>query len=813
MNIWLAEIWRAWRASLRRPGFLLLAAGVLALGVGSTAAVFTLIDQVLLQPLPVPQASRLLVAGPWNGDHVSAVSPQQYQHMQSLEGVQSIGLIQDGPKLNIAGGGQPELVPASYADRGLLPTVGLPLQLGRNFSAEEDRPHGPEVVILGHGFWQRRYGGDAGVIGRSISIEGTPRTVVGVLPQEFAALGFAGDVVLPAALPPNTVNDGTNYMALLRPNAGVAAATVAAEVDTRLHAMYVALGNDDWKRAHFGTQPFSAWQHADAGHVLTLFLASALFVLLIVLVNLTNLMLLRALSRSHDAAVRGALGAPMSRLALPALAEALLVGVVGALVGMLLAVVGLGALQSHMPAEWLPNGRLHFDAATWLLALLVGLGGALLAAALGLWRGRRATGIDELREGGRSGLGPHSGRLGRVLVVAQVALATALLSAAGLFLHTLYDAARTPLGFDSDGILTFELAPVLADYPDAAAVERLSTRVLERLRAIPGVTTVTSTTNLPADLWSGQFNLGGLHLPGSGEMFNTQYRGVGPDFFALFGIATHEGRTFDRNDIRGGEPVAIINRAMAQKRYGGQALGKLVQRGERGDHAGLWSARIVGVVGDTNQFGPLEEQPEVLYVPLAQMTDNAMAIFRSFEPMRFALRGHGDPNAWRDALAAAVVAVAPNQPIANVRSMHGIVRSTTADMRLNLLLVGIFAALALLLAAAGMYAVMAVAVAAREREFGVRSALGASPWRLMRLVLRGGLWQIGLGLVLGVGLALGLSGVLRAVLEDIGRGAVDPVAIGGVCAVLAVAGVLACLVPALRAGRVHPMRALRGSRE
>jgi ABC-type antimicrobial peptide transport system permease subunit len=216
------------------------------------------------------------------------------------------------------------------------------------------------------------------------------------------------------------------------------------------------------------------------------------------------------------------------------------------------------------------------------------------------------------------------------------------------------------------------------------------------------------------------------------------------------------------------------------------------------------------VVGDTNQFGPLEEQPEVLYVPLAQMTDNAMAIFRSFEPMRFALRGHGDPNAWRDALGKAVAEVAPNQPIANVRTMQGIVRSTTADMRLNLLLVGIFAALALLLAAAGMYAVMAVAVAAREREFGVRTALGAAPSRLVRLVLRGGLVQIAIGLALGVGLALLLSGVLRAVLQDIDRSTVDPVALGGVCVLLAIAGLLACLLPALRAGRVHPMRALRG---
>ncbi|KZC20685.1 MULTISPECIES: ADOP family duplicated permease [Rhodanobacter] len=807
MSVWLAEIWRAWRASLRHPGFLLLASGVLVLGVGCTAAVSTLIDQVLLRSLLVPQASRLLVAGPWDRDHVSAVSPQQYQHMQSLRGVQSIGLIQDGPKLNVAGDGQPELVPALYADRGLLPTIGLPMRLGRGFSVEEDRPYGPHVVILGHGFWQRRYGGDASVIGRSIEVEGTPRTIIGVLPQGFAALGFDGDIMLPTALPVNSVNDGTNYMALLRPNEGVAAATVAAEVNTRLHAMYVAMGNDYWKRAHFGAQQFSAWQRGDARRVLMLFLTSALFVLLIALVNLTNLMLLRALSRSHDAAVRGALGAPMLRLALPALAEGLLVGIFGALAGMLLARVSLGALQSHMPAEWLPDSQLHFGVATWLLALLIGLGGALLAAALGLWRGRRATAIDELREGGRSGLGRHSGRLGRVLVVAQVALATALLSSAGLFLHTLYDAARTPLGFTSGGILTFELAPVLADYPDAAAVDGLSTRVLERLRAIPGVTAVTSTTNLPADLRSGQFNLGGLHVPGNGEEFGTQYHGVGPDFFALFGIAMREGRAFGRNDIRGGETVAIINRAMARQHYGGHALGQTIQRG---DGTGMWSARIVGVVGDTNQYGPLEEPPEVLYVPLAQMTDNAMGVFRSFEPMRFALRGHGDPNAWRDALREAVAEVAPNQPIANLRTMQDIVRSTTADMRLNLLLVGIFAALALLLAAAGMYAVMAVAVAAREREFGVRSALGAAPSRLTRLVLRSGLWQITLGLALGVGLALALSGVLRAVLEDIGRSAVDPVALVGVCVLLAIAGLLACLLPALRAGRVHPMRALRG---
>ncbi len=594
MNIWLSEIWRAWRASLRRPGFLLLATGVLALGIGASVAVFTLIDQVLLQPLPVPQASRLLVLGSLEQGLVSGVSPQQYQHLQSLKGVQSIGLMEGfTPVANIAGGGVPKQVPVTYADRGLLPTLGVRLQLGRNFSAVEDAPHGPRVVILGHGFWQRRYGGDPAVIGRSMQVEGVAHTIIGVLPPSFAALGNGGDIMLPTALPADSQDDGTNYEAIARLADDAHAKAVGAEVNTRLHAMYDASGNTYWKHAKFGAQSFRESQHSDSQPVLVLFLGSALFVLLIALINLTNLMLLRALSRNHDAAVRSALGAPLLRLALPALGEGLLVGLAGAVLGVLLAMLGLGLLQGVIPAEWLAGGRLHFGVAVWGLALLVGLLGALLAAGLGLWRSRAATTVDELREGGRSGLGRHSGRLGRVLVVAQVALATALLSAAGLFLHTLYDAARTPLGFSSHGILTFELAPVKAEYPDAASVQNLSRRLLERLQAVPGVTAATATTNLPAGGFKGQFNLGGLHVPG-GDEFNAQYHGVSPGFLHFFDIHLRYGRAFARSDVRGGETVAIVNQTFADHVFGGHALGKLIERGVAqipGRRASLaWSA-------------------------------------------------------------------------------------------------------------------------------------------------------------------------------------------------------------------------------
>jgi predicted lysophospholipase L1 biosynthesis ABC-type transport system permease subunit len=283
-----------------------------------------------------------------------------------------------------------------------------------------------------------------------------------------------------------------------------------------------------------------------------------------------------------------------------------------------------------------------------------------------------------------------------------------------------------------------------------------------------------------------------------------------------------EGRSFDANDVAGGEPVAIVNQTLADQQYGGHAAGKAIVVNDYSGYAAgkafaddptmhPVTARIIGVVGDTRQFGPLDgEKRGFLYLPLVQMPEHILRVFRSFQPLRFALRVQGDPNRYRRAIHAAVAAVAPEQPIANVSTMDDIVRATTGDTRRDLFLIGLFALLALGLAAAGMYAVMTVAVTARRREFGVRMALGAPPLGMARLVLRGALRQIVIGLLLGVGITLALSRVLGAVLEEIGRTVFDPFALAGVCAVLALAGLLACLLPAVRAARVPPMHALRG---
>lgn len=817
MNIWFIQIWRTWRSSLRRPGFLLLAAGVLALGVGSASVVFTLIDAVLLRPLPYDEPHRLMAMGPLEEGNVTSISPQQYQQLAGLPGVAALGMFASSPvATNIAGYGEPVQVPALQFDHGLLPALRVQPALGRNFVAQEDQPHGPRAVMLYHSFWLSRFGGDPAVIGRTMEVEGVARPIVGVLPAGFD-LGQAA-IALPTAFEAATKADGSNYTAVARLAPGATAEALSVQVQTRLHAFYLAQGNnvyasDYWQRARFGAQDFGASQYQYARPVALMWLACAGLLLLIVLVNLTNLMMLRSMRRAHDASVRSALGASPWRVALPSMAEGALIGVLGIVLGQALAAMGLLALRWWTPAaemmlELVPPGGLGLGRTAWTLAIAVGLCGALIATLLGWWRGRAALSMDSLRDGGRGGFSQRSGRLGRALVIAQVALASLLLCAAGVFLRSLLDSAKVDLGFDSRGVLTFELAPVRATYPDAASVQTLSQRLVERLRLIPGVRDAAAGTNLPAGDFSNQWNMGGMHLPG-GEEFAEQLHAADPNFFGVFGIRLLQGRLFSDGDRRGAEAVAIVNQKFAERHYGGHALGQTIQRLSG---PAMFSARIVGVVASTYQFGPRDsdESTAILYVPMAQIPEDVLHSFRAYEPLRFALKVHGRPDSYRDAVKQAVAETAPDQPIDNVRSMDWVVRDTTAGMAFNLMLIGLLGSLALLLAGVGMYAVMAVAVMAREHEFGVRAALGASPRRLLLSVLRSGLLQIVLGLSAGVVLGAAGSGLLRAAMTQLGRSVLDPWAIVAACVVLMAAGLLACLLPAWRAARVAPVRALKG---
>ncbi|MGA9341722.1 MAG: ADOP family duplicated permease [Rhodanobacteraceae bacterium] len=799
MTLLIRELLQSWRNALRRPAFLTLATATLALGIGAAVAVFALIDATLLKAPPYPDPDRLAVlsqdedAGNW-----AALSPQQYQLLRKLPGVEHLGSRFVPKDVNVAGVGNPQLVTAWPADQGLLPTLGVRLALGRNFTADEDRPNGSAAAILGYRFWQRHFNADPNVVGKTVSVDGVATPVVGVLPPSFRLDG-SPDLLLPYALAPDSHDNDTNLLVLAHLAPGVSISAVGSALDARLQAHAGELGFGSKYQTHFTATSLAANMGAAARPVLLLFFACALCVLLLVAVNLANLMLLRSIARSHAVAVRAALGASTFRLGLPALAEGLLIGAFGAVAGLALAFCALQLARAFIPDDWLAANTQLIGPVAIAFAGACGLAVALLAAAFGTWRGRSRGTVLDLRT--RTGGDGHSARTGRALVIAQAALATVLLGSAALLAHSVWKLAQVDIGFDAHNVLVFRLNPSAASYPDTQSVQVFSERLTARLNRDAGVRDVALTTNLPI---GSQLNLP-VQLPDhKAPPVNPQFRAVSSDAFSTFGIPLLAGRAFSDDDRKGGEPVAIVDAAFQHKYLDDQALGKSL-------HLALGKSRpamrVVGVVGNVREFGPQSASPPTLYMPLGQVPDGVMTLLRTFVPLNVALRVTGDPAAYAERARAAFREIAPQQGMAALRLLQRDVDDATAPQRVNATLVGLFAAIALLLAAVGLYSVTAVAVATREREFGVRAALGAHPSRLLRGVLGAGLRDIGIGLAIGLIAALVAARLLDRFLFGIGPA--DPLALIATLVVLLLSGLAATSLPALRAARVAPMEALR----
>jgi predicted permease len=501
--------------------------------------------------------------------------------------------------------------------------------------------------------------------------------------------------------------------------------------------------------------------------------------------------------------VRSALGASTAQLALPALGEGLLIGGLGAFGGLALAASALHVARAWLPAGWLDPQAMPIGVHTIVLAFAAALAVAVLATSLGVWRGRSGAATRELAAGARMGTSVAAQRFGRLLVVAQASLATLLLASSALLAHSLWKLSRVDLGFDARGIVTFRLNPAAALYPDNAAVQRFAQSLLDRLRAEPGVREAALTTTLPI---GAQFNVS-MRLPdGSSPPQAPQYRAVSTRSFATFSIPLVAGRVFADSDRGGAERVAIVNAAFARRYLHGEAVGQSIKVDD-GDELPMPLMRIVGVVGDVRQFGPQEDAPPIVYVPLAQVPDGLFNLVRKFVPLNAAIRVNDAPAAYAERLRAVLREVDARQGVAGLRLLERDIADATSAQRMNAALVGLFAALAILLAGVGLYSVTAVAVAARRREFGVRAALGAPPARLLRGVLGRGLADIGIGLAIGGIAALALGRVLERFLFGVGVG--DPLALAATAGLLLAAGLLATALPALRAARIAPMQALR----
>ncbi|PPT46430.1 ADOP family duplicated permease [Xanthomonas arboricola] len=813
-GIWLDEARQSWRGLLRKPGYLLLAVLTLALGVATTTTVFSLLHQAVLRPLPFPQAERLVTLGMQMSDDNGLMDQNigaqgYYVAARRMHSLAAVGIVFGFPRnSNISRGDVAEVVPSLSADRGFLQTLGVQPLLGRNFNQDEDRPNGPQAAILGYDLWQHHFGGDRNILGQTVQVEGKAVSIIGVLPRTFE-WPDRFDLLLPLQPDPASTSTATNQYIVARLKSGTTLATANAETDAVMRPVLAAqAGTSDRARQFLANMRFTALPLHDSiftsqsGKVLWMFLAASLCVLAIAAVNLGNLMLLRSLARDHDLAVRTALGASAARLALPAFAEAVLIGLAGAVTGLLLAWFGLHLLGSWVPPEWLRGEAPGLGGMALLFALLAGIVVALAGALLGAWRGRRSEALGALGREGRGGLGRGAGRLARLLIVVQVAAAAMLLLGASLFGHSLQKLSQVPMGFRSQSIVTFTLSPVRGMVDDIAAVNAQARNLLQVLERQPSAGKSGASTNLPT---GSQFNVS-IEFP-DGRNDAVQYRPMTTHYLDVFGIPLLAGRGFDAiRDRAGSEVVGVVNEAFAKQYLGGDALGKILKIPTDENHTS--ALRVIGVVGDVRQLGPTQPAPPILYVALDQISPEMWGMMREFIPLSYAVHVQpGNEGALMQRLPELVRQVSPGQPITDVQTMQAVVASTTRDQKLNLLLVGVFSALALLLAAVGLYAVMAVAVTARQQEFGVRAALGATPARLLRQVLGEGARQLALGLVIGLAIALALSRLLQRFL--FGVEATDPVSLVVVVVVLVIAGGLACLLPALRAARVPPMQALR----
>lgn len=808
----LAEFLQAWRGALRRPAYLIIASLTLSLGIAACVAVFALMRASLFTDIAVPDIARVAIVGPLEGEgSAGGVSPIQYQHLIGLEGVSALGVAAPArSSVTILNGDRPVSVASWQVSDGFLAALDMPMALGRRFSADESRPHGPAVMILSHGYWQDVFAGRADIIGRTVQINGRSVEVIGVLPPDFPFHDAA--LLLPLTLQPNDPSWSGSYTVLARLDPQASPAAVAAAAEARMGPLSAAHGMDRFaQQQRYVAQPLEQALRANTGarDVLLLFMACAVVVLLIVLVNLSNLALLRILSRSHDSAVRQALGAGTLRVLLPTLAEQCLIALVGGSAGLALAWAALRVSRSLIPPTWFVAADTTPTIGTVGITFALGLATltVMLAILIGSVRSRTGTLSEALIGGGRGGAGRSVGRVGKLLVVLQAAMATVLLIVSALCARTLWNASQVDYGFDGGSVVAFSLKPDRETYPDQQAVLNMSDALTERLRALPGAVGVGYGTNLPAS-GTDHNDTAPYDAEGGVVLESIASYLISPSYFDALGIGLQRGHPM--SDTHAANSDTAVVSARLQATAPGQAqLDQTLSLPLRSVNPAFdnMPLRVQGVVNDVRAYGPNYEAPPIVWIPFSPRTANLYEVWRDADSLFFAVKVQGDPNAFLQQVQSAANEVVPTLPLNGLRPFAQYQAAHLDQQRLNLTLVLVFAGVALLLSSVGMYSVMAVNVASRRQELGVRAALGAPPKRLLQHVLFDGLIQIGIGLLIGIVTAIAASGVLKRLV--FGMAAIDVTSILSVLVLLTCAGIGACLLPAVRAARSDPMQALR----
>jgi putative ABC transport system permease protein len=819
---WLEDAWRDFRFALRSlaktPGFTFVAIAVIAVGIGANTAVFSVVNTVLLKPLTYPDPQSLVMlmnTGP-RGSFPGANVPKFNIWRQQTSIFSAVAAYdQGGAGLNLTGGNEPEQVQGVHVSADYFRLFGAPLAAGRTFTAAEDSPHGGRVTVLSYGLWKRRYNADPKIVGRTIQLDNQPYLVVGVIGRGFVTEAPA-DLWLPWQFD-MTTNDMAHYF--------VVSARLKPGVTVPMANAQLKLAADQFRRAYpgpnlgpqdgFGVASLQEVMVGDARTSLLVLLGAVGFVLLIACANVANLMLIRATGRKRELATRSALGAGRWQIIRQLLVESLTLSLTGGVLGLILGYVGVRLLLAIAPggiprigedgsAVTLDGNILLFTLGISVLTgILFGLVPAISASGPNL-----AAALNE--SSNRSGVGFRSGKIRSLLVIGEMALALILVIGAALLIRTFLNLQGVDPGFDPHNVLTMAMSISGDRFQKTASVEQVIRDGTERLESVPGVVSAAAGNGLPLQGAFGMsFDVVGRSKGNTPFTGIVGYYSVSWNYFDTFKIPLLRGRTFTDQDDGSAPGVVVINEAMAKQYWPkGDPLQDRLQKGVGAGPVFAEPPRqIIGIVGDTRDQGLNREPPPTMYIPVAQMPDAETALNARVAPLWWVIRSKGDSHALAAPVIAALREASGGLPVAHIRTMDEVEVRTTSRERFNMLLLTIFGLSGLLMAAIGIYGLMAYSVQQRTQEMGIRMALGAQASNIRNMVIRQGMLLALIGVVIGIGGAFWLTHFIAGFL--FGVKAWDPAAFIVTPILLTAVALLAVAIPARRATRVDPITALR----
>ena len=806
------DVTGAIRGLIKSPGFAAASLITLALGIGATSAIFSVVKAVLITPLPYASPERTVqIFTRWTAFEKTWLANAEVVDFRNMaKTVTAIASWNSGQQ-NLTGDGEPIRIGVGFVTANTFDVLGVRPLLGRVITEQEDGPNGPQVAVLGYPIWQARYGGDPNVIGRRLMINDVPVEVIGVMPQGFRLpTDFNDDAAEPTQLwrpiqwdmSQLARNHGYYGVATLAP--GQSAASVTEE----LRAICQRLTEQG---LYPPAMQFSAFAvpldeeiRGGIRPAMWLLMGAVGFLLLIACANVANLLLVRGDARLREMAVRTAIGAAPDRLVRQLLTESVVLALMGALLGLGLAAIGLRVLMTVDPTSLPPLAPVRLDWPVVAFTLVLGVITTIVFGLVPALRTLRVNLVDSLREGGQSTVGGHRQRLRNTLVIAEVSLAVVLVIGAGLMVRSLGALARIDLGFKADHVLTMRVSVPAARYDTPEKVVDFYRRLNDKVRGLPGVQSAGFVRVLPLATTIGDFGLdveGFEERPGANAKGDWQIATDGS--FEAMGSRLMRGRWFTAADTSGSQPVAVINETMARTYWKNpeDAVGGRIRVGSM---TNPWAV-VIGMVADERHNGVTGIVKEKFYVPHSQwhVATGGNLIRGGF----LVVRTGGDPMALAGAVRSEVRSLDPNIPVANIRPMTEVVAASLATPRLTGFLMGTFAAIALTLAAVGIYGVLSYLVARRTHEIGIRLAVGADRSQVLALVLKQGLTLAGAGIAVGMIAAFVLTRLMQSLLYQVGPS--DPITFSVVTVALIVVSLLASALPAYRATRVSPLIALR----